>query len=779
VQLTLHLYLYADHSRPVDNFRRSPGAIATMPAQLPLPMPVTGLSADDLSPILDGLNDAQNQAVTAPAEHRLVLAGAGSGKTRVLTHRIAWLMQVERVSPWGILAVTFTNKAAAEMRSRLASLIGPPAEQMWVGTFHGIAHRLLRRHWEQAELPQAFQILDSDDQLRFIKRLLKASNRDEGAYPPRAVAGFINRNKEEGLRPEHVDPQGDFAAGELREIYAEYEEARLRAGVVDFAELLLRAHELCRDVPEIQAQYRRRFGHILVDEFQDTNALQYGWLRVLAGPQGKVFAVGDDDQSIYSFRGAQVGNMLTFERDFPGAALIRLEQNYRSTGNILGAANGLISGNASRLGKELWTDAGEGVPVQLFAAYNDHEEVDYVIGRIRQHVEQGGNRADCAILYRSNAQSRLFEERFVRERMPYRVYGGLRFFERAEIKDALAYLRLTDLRDDDTAFERVVNLPTRGIGATTLDKVRKHARSHKLSMWNAAHYMASNGLPAKAGRSVQAFLDLIETLDKATESLSLHEAVDHVVTASGLLEHHAKAGTDRGEAKKENLEELANAARGFEMSDRNEDEEALPPMTAFLTHAALEAGEAQGEAWEDCVQLMTLHSAKGLEFPQVFLVGLEDGLFPHQRSQETPDGLEEERRLAYVGMTRARRELHLTHAESRLLHGSVMRSHPSRFLAEIPREFISEVRPSQPRHQSERSFSASGHGSTTHSSRPSLAETRGSIRIGSGVRHARFGEGVVLELDGDGARARVHVQFRNVGAKWLLLAMANLESLDG
>ncbi len=743
-----------------------------------MPMPVTGLSADDLSPILDGLNDAQNQAVTAPAEHRLVLAGAGSGKTRVLTHRIAWLMQVERVSPWGILAVTFTNKAAAEMRARLAALIGPPAEQMWVGTFHGIAHRLLRRHWEQAELPQSFQILDSDDQLRFIKRLLKASNRDEGAYPPRAVAGFINRNKEEGLRPEHVDPQGDFAAGELREIYAEYEEARLRAGVVDFAELLLRAHELCRDVPEIQAQYRRRFGHILVDEFQDTNALQYGWLRVLAGPTGKVFAVGDDDQSIYSFRGAQVGNMLTFERDFPGAALIRLEQNYRSTGNILGAANGLISGNASRLGKELWTDAGEGVPVQLFAAYNDHEEVDYVIGRIRQHVEQGGNRADCAILYRSNAQSRLFEERFVRERMPYRVYGGLRFFERAEIKDALAYLRLTDLRDDDTAFERVVNLPTRGIGATTLDKVRQYARSHKLSMWNAARYMASNGLPAKAGRAVQGFLDLIETLDRATASLPLHEAVDHVVTASGLLEHHAKAGTDRGEAKKENLEELANAARGFEMSDRNEDEEALPPMTAFLTHAALEAGEAQGEAWEDCVQLMTLHSAKGLEFPQVFLVGLEDGLFPHQRSQETPDGLEEERRLAYVGMTRARRELHLTHAESRLLHGSVMRAHPSRFLAEIPREFISEVRPSQPRSHGERSFGNSGSGSSTLSSRPSLAETRGSIRIGSSVRHARFGEGVVLELDGDGARARVHVQFRDAGAKWLLLAMANLESLD-
>lgn len=735
-------------------------------------MPVSGLSADDLSPILDGLNSAQNAAVTAPPEHRMVLAGAGSGKTRVLTHRIAWLLQVERVSPWSILAVTFTNKAAAEMRSRLAQLIGGPAEQMWVGTFHGIAHRLLRRHWEEAGLPQSFQILDSDDQLRFIKRLLKASNRDEGAFPPRAVAAFINRNKEEGLRPQHVDPAGDFAASELREIYAEYEEARLRAGVVDFAELLLRAHELCRDVPEIQAQYRRRFGHILVDEFQDTNKLQYAWLRVLAGPEGKLFAVGDDDQSIYSFRGAQVGNMLSFERDFPGAQLIRLEQNYRSTGHILGAANGLIAGNASRLGKELWTESGDGLPVQIFAAYNDHEEVDYVIGRIRQHVDGGGARSECAILYRSNAQSRLFEERFVRERMPYRVYGGLRFFERAEIKDALAYLRLIDLRNDDTAFERVVNVPPRGIGAATVDRIRQHARNERLSMWNAASYLASNGLAARAGRSVQAFLDLIGNLERSTADLALHEAVNHVVEASGLIEHHGKSNSDRGEAKRENLEELANAARGFELADRDEEAADLPPLTAFLTHAALEAGEAQGEAWEDCVQLMTLHSAKGLEFPLVFLVGLEDGLFPHQRAAETPEGMEEERRLAYVGMTRARRELHISHAESRLLHGSVMRAVPSRFLAELPKEFISEVRPSE---LQARAVVGQTRAPSRNYSNSSLDESRGNIRLGSAVRHARFGDGVVLELDGDGPRARVHVQFRDAGAKWLLLAMANLE----
>ncbi|MGB1558155.1 MAG: DNA helicase II, partial [Oceanococcaceae bacterium] len=726
-------------------------------------MPVHGLSADDLSPILDGLNPDQHRAVTAPLDHRLILAGAGSGKTRVLTHRIAWLLQVEGVSPWSVLAVTFTNKAAAEMRARLARLIGGPAEQMWVGTFHGIAHRLLRRHWEAAGLPQSFQILDADDQLRFIKRLLKASNRDEGAFPPKSIVGFINRQKEEGLRPEHVDDSGDFSISELRQVYAEYEEARLRAGVVDFAELLLRAHELCRDEPEIQAQYRRRFSHILVDEFQDTNKLQYAWLRVLAGSTGKVFGVGDDDQSIYSFRGAQVGNMLSFERDFPGADLIRLEQNYRSTGHILGAANGLISGNASRLGKQLWTEAGEGQPVQIFAAYNDHEEADYVLGRIRRHVDEGGARADCAILYRSNAQSRLFEERLVRERIPYRVYGGLRFFERAEIKDALAYLRLTDLRDDDTALERVINLPTRGIGASTLDKIRACARAERLSLWRAAEKMAVHGLPAKAGRAVLGFLQLIEDLARQTADLPLHETVQHVVEATGLLEFHGKAGSDRGEAKKENLEELANAARGFELAERPQDEEDLPPLTAFLTHAALEAGEAQGEAWEDCVQLMTLHSAKGLEFPVVFLVGMEDGLFPHQRSVETVEGMEEERRLAYVGMTRARQELHISHAESRLLHGSLMRAHPSRFLPEIPAAHTEEVRPSAPRMSTGPRLSTAGLGSPglggTGSGR--LEESRAGLKVGQGVRHARFGEGVVLELDGDGERARVHVQFRD------------------
>ena len=734
------------------------------------------LGSDDLSPILDGLNEAQEQAVTAPLAHRLVLAGAGSGKTRVLTHRIAWLLQVEQVSPWGILAVTFTNKAAAEMRARLAQLIGSAAERMWVGTFHGIAHRLLRRHWEAAGLPQAFQILDADDQLRFVKRLLKATNRDEGAFAPRAVVGYINRNKEEGLRPAHVDDEGDFAAGELRAIYAEYEEARLRAGVVDFAELLLRAHELCRDDPEIQAQYRRRFGHVLVDEFQDTNKLQYAWLRVLAGDSGKLFAVGDDDQSIYSFRGAQVGNMLSFERDFPGAELIRLEQNYRSTGHILGAANDLIRGNASRLGKELWTQAGEGTPVQLFAAYNDHEEVEYVIGRLTQHVAEGGRRADCAILYRSNAQSRLFEERLVRERIPYRVYGGLRFFERAEIKDALAYLRLIDLRADDTAFERIVNLPTRGIGASTLDKIRAAARERRVSLWEAAGHMAAHGLPAKSGRAVMGFLQLIEQLGLAIADLPLHEAVAHVVEASGLIDHHGRVGNERGEAKRENLEELSNAARGFEIADRAGEEAELPPLTAFLTHAALEAGEAQGEAWEDCVQLMTLHAAKGLEFPLVFLVGLEDGLFPHQRASESPEGLEEERRLAYVGMTRARQELHLCHAESRLLHGSVMRAYPSRFLGELPREHLSEVRPSQPRMPAAAprgggDYSGPGLGGGR------LAEDRGGLRVGMAVRHARFGEGVVLELDGDGPRSRVHVQFRDAGAKWLLIALAKLDPL--
>ncbi len=726
--------------------------------------------SDDLSPILTDLNEAQETVVTAPPEHRLVLAGAGSGKTRVLIRRIAWLMQVEGVSPFGILAVTFTNKAAGEMRGRLERLLGQPVDALWVGTFHGIAHRMLRLHWREAGLPQNFQIMDADDQKRFVKRLIKSMDLDEGQWPARQVQQYINRQKEQGLRPEHLGADGDESVRQLQAFYTAYEQACERAGLLDFAELLLRAHELCRDNAELQQHYRRRFGHILVDEFQDTNALQYAWLRVLAGDGGKLFVVGDDDQSIYSFRGARIENILRFSRDYPEAQTVRLEQNYRSSGNILKAANTLIAKNSGRLGKDLWTADADGAPVQLYCAFNDYEEADYVIGGIRHWVDQGGRRSDIAVLYRSNAQSRLFEEALIRAELPYRVYGGLRFFERAEIKDALAYLRLINNRNDDAAFERVANAPTRGIGATTLDKLRRYGRSQQLSMWQAAESLAGGELGGRAANAVSAFLRLIEELEAVTAALPLAEQTEQVVHRSGLYDFHGREKGDKALSRQENLDELANAARSFEDL---EDEE-LDPLTAFLTHAALEAGEEQAGRWEDCVQLMTLHSAKGLEFPVVFLVGLEEGLFPHMRSVENADGLEEERRLCYVGMTRAREQLHLSHAESRRLHGREMPAAPSRFLGELPPECINEVRPrlkiSRPRYSPGQRPGGSGSAA--------IQPAQGGLKLGQRVEHAKFGEGIVLRFEGEGPRARVEVNFATEGSKWLLLEMARLSPLD-
>ena len=721
--------------------------------------------SDDISAIIADLNPDQETAVTAPPEHRLVLAGAGSGKTRVLIRRIAWLMQVEGVSPFGILAVTFTNKAAGEMRGRLQGLLQQPVDALWVGTFHGIAHRMLRLHWREAGLNQNFQIMDADDQKRFIKRLIKSMDLDEGQWPARQVQQYINRQKENALRPEHIGADDDNAR-QLLKFYAAYEEACERAGLLDFAELLLRAHELCRDNAELQQHYRRRFSHILVDEFQDTNALQYAWLRVLAGDSGKLFVVGDDDQSIYSFRGARVENILRFSQDFPAAEAVRLEQNYRSSGHILKAANALIAQNSGRLGKNLWTADPDGEPVQVYSAFNDYEEADFVIGGIRHWIQNGGRRSDIAILYRSNAQSRLFEEALIRADLPYRVYGGLRFFERAEIKDALAYLRLINNRDDDAAFERVANTPTRGIGATTMDKLRRYGREQNLSMWRAAESLAGGSLSGRAAKAITAFLQLIETLAQNTAEMPLAEQTEDVIYRSGLYDFHGREKGDKALSRQENLDELANAARSFE----DLEDEDLDPLTAFLTHAALEAGEAQGDKWEDCVQLMTLHSAKGLEFPVVFLVGLEEGLFPHMRSVENADGLEEERRLCYVGMTRAREHLHLSHAESRRLHGREMPAAPSRFLSELPAECIEEVRPrlriSQPRYQ-RRGPAATGL----------QQQAQGGIQLGQRVEHAKFGEGIVLRFEGDGPRARVEVNFAAHGSKWLLLEMARLTPL--
>jgi DNA helicase-2/ATP-dependent DNA helicase PcrA len=726
----------------------------------------------DLSPILTSLNDAQREAVTAPVGPVLVLAGAGSGKTRVLIHRLAWLCQVENVSPHSILAVTFTNKAAGEMRGRIETLLGYSARSLWIGTFHGIAHRLLRMHWREAGLVQGFQILDSEDQLRLIKKLIKAQGLDETRWIPREVQGFINSNKDEGHRPKHLKDGSDPTRRQLIRLYADYEEACARAGVLDFAELLLRAFELWRDQPALLDHYRQRFRHVLIDEFQDTNAIQYAWMKLLAGSTVQPFAVGDDDQSIYRWRGARVENLHQFRRDFPHAKLFRLEQNYRSTGTILSGANALIANNSGRLGKTLWTDGSQGDPIHLYAAFNERDEAEFVLQRIRDWTQRGGQRSQVAILYRSNAQSRVFEEVFLSARIPYKVYGGLRFFERAEIKDALAYLRLIANRLDDASFERVVNLPTRGIGARSLDIIREAAKGSGQSLWDAAGACVGDALGPKAAIAVQGFLQLIERLGTQIEGLALHEQVDHVINHSGLIEHHRREKADRGEARVENLEELVSAARGF----TGEGSEDLPPLAAFLSHAVLESGEGQADAWEDCIQMMTLHTAKGLEFPVVFLAGMEDGLFPHQRSLNDIEGLEEERRLAYVGVTRAMQHLYITYAEQRRLHGMDTYGAPSRFIKEIPGELIEEVRARVPlaRPMMVNRFSDGGAG-RGGSLRESAGNGHPGMGLGARVRHGKFGEGVILNLEGNGAHARVQVNFEQQGTKWLMLQYANLE----
>ncbi|HET7663663.1 MAG TPA: UvrD-helicase domain-containing protein [Rhodanobacteraceae bacterium] len=910
----------------------------------------------DVSHLLDSLNAAQREAVSAPPGHYLILAGAGSGKTRVLTQRIAWLVEVEQVPPWSILAVTFTNKAAGEMRARLGALLPHGARGLTVGTFHGIAHRLLRQHWHEAGLPETFQILDADDQQRLVKRVIAGLGLDEARFPHRKAAWTINGWKDEGKRPAAIEHHGHPVTRAYVDIYQAYEDACRRAGLVDFAELLLRAHELWLQNPPILEHYQQRWRHLLIDEFQDTNALQYAWIRVLAGSgagpgtrdpgpaNGKdtasttqpgsvethdfhtipsqvsgpgspvpgpdpldpdeagnphhatgpliapaqIFAVGDDDQSIYGWRGAKVENMQQFLRDFPDVKTIRLEQNYRSTATILKAANAIIARNGDRLGKNLWTDGDDGEAIALYAAYNEQDEARHVIECIDGHVRAGGSPCDCAILYRSNAQSRNFEEQLIQRDLPYRVYGGQRFFERAEIKDALAYLRLTANRHDDAAFERAVNTPPRGIGARTIDTLRRRARMDRVSLWEAAiAELTGNELAGRAKNAVKGFLALIDELalvvagpgtrdpgpansgdaassthpdsiethdsddtlssqipgpgtrdpgpansgdaasathpgsiethdshdtipsqipgpgsrvpgpansgDAASSThpdsieihdsddtipsqipgpgsrvpgpdpLSLDEQVDHVLATTHLREHYERDSRGNGEARVENLDELVNVASRFEPTP--EDIEAgLSDLAAFLSHAALEAGEGQGQAGDDCVQLMTLHSAKGLEFPRVFLVGMEDGLFPSQRAVEEDGRLEEERRLAYVGITRARESLTLTYAEQRRLHGSDMYCRPSRFLGELPAELVNEIRPrikvTRP--------------AWTGAPHADLDTLPNGLQLGQHVSHPSFGEGVVVSAEGSGAHTRVQVNFDDAGNKWLVLAYANL-----
>ena len=722
----------------------------------------------DVTDILDPLNDAQREAVAAPSGHLLVLAGAGSGKTRVLVHRIAWLLATREATPFGVLAVTFTNKAASEMRSRIESILERPVGGMWVGTFHGLAHRLLRAHWRDADLPESFQILDSDDQLRCIRRVLRDLDVDEQRWPPRQVQGFINARKDEGLRAEHIEDQDDVRAARMLRIYAAYQETCERTGVVDFAELLLRCHELLRDRDDVLAHYRERFRHILVDEFQDTNTIQYAWLRLLAGGAGHLCCVGDDDQSVYGWRGARIENILQFPRDFAHVRTVRLEQNYRSSGNILAAANALIANNQGRMGKNLWTDGGDGEPIAVYAAFNDVDEARFIVARIRQWVESGGRRDEVAVLYRVSAQSRVLEEALLEHGVAYRVYGGLRFYERAEIRNALAYCRLATNRDDDAAFERIVNLPPRGIGARTVDTLRSEARRRGESLWSAMLAVIGEGVAgSRATGALRGFVELIDELANGLHGITLPEQVETAVENSGLIEYYKREKVDRAQTRIENLEELVTAARQFVFDDTEEG--FRDPLTAFLSHAALEAGEEQAGEWEDCVNLMTLHSAKGLEFPAVFLCGLEEGLFPHGRSSDDPGKLEEERRLCYVGMTRAKRKLCMSYAESRRLHGSDVYPMPSRFLRELPAERIEQVR---------LRGTVTAPGARIRPGRsgapaPSHDGPDG-LRLGQRVRHPKFGEGVVLTYEGQGSHARVQVNFKTAGSKWLVVAYANL-----
>jgi len=732
---------------------------------------VRDASEADVSHILNGLNDAQRQAVTAVPEHMLILAGAGSGKTRVLVHRIAWLCQVEGISPYNIFAVTFTNKAAAEMRQRVEKLLANPVAGMWVGTFHGLAHRLLRNHWKEARLPQNFQILDSDDQYRLVRRVLKALELDESKWPPKQAQGFINARKDEGKRAAHIDTSRNPVYEQLVRIYTAYEVSCDRAGVIDFAELLLRTLELIRDNESLLNHYQKRFQHILVDEFQDTNTIQYALIQLLAGANNKVFIVGDDDQAIYGWRGAKVENIQRFQKQYPSAELIRLEQNYRSTTTILSAANALIDNNADRMGKKLWSSGADGEPIIFYNAYDERDEAQFVIEKIKQFVDMGNAREDAAILYRSNAQSRMFEERFVSEGIPYRVYGGMRFFDRAEIRNALAYLRLMNNENDDASFERVVNTPTRGIGERSVEKVRELARQLDLTLWFAAKKIIEDkGLPSRATNALQGFITLIESMKDDSAEMSLHEQVDLVVHNVGLIEYYEKEKSEKAQARVENIEELVTAARGFEY-DPSELEVPMDELTAFLTHAALEAGEGQAAKWDDCVQLMTMHSAKGLEFPLVFVVGMEEGLFPSQRSLEEEGKLEEERRLCYVGITRAREQLVLSCAEHRRLYGQDLYPSPSRFISEIPEHLVNEVRS---KHSSAHNVSPTQYRSSTSTSSYASQETVNGLYVGQLVMHKKFGEGIVTNLEGTGSHARVQVNFSSEGSKWLVMSYANL-----
>ena len=681
-------------------------------------------------------------------------------------HRIAWYIATGEANPQSILAVTFTNKAAAEMRSRIESLLGQSIRGMWVGTFHGLCHRLLRAHWQDANLPENFQILDSEDQYRTIRRTIRAMMLDESQYPPKEAQWYINAQKDKGLRPENINDEGDVTTAQMIQIYKIYQQTCERSGAVDFAELLLRTYELFNEKESIREYYQQRFNHILVDEFQDTNELQYKWLRLLVGNDNTLFAVGDDDQSIYSWRGARVENMQAFERDFKNTKLLKLEQNYRSTTTILNAANKLIGNNSARLGKNLWTDGEEGELIGIYMAYNETDEARYVVDQIKKAPEQGIVFSDHAILYRVSAQSRVLEEALLRSKIPYRVYGGVRFYERMEIKDALAYVRIATFQDDDISFERIINTPTRGIGNKTVEVLRAIAKNDNCSLWKAAfHIIEHKLLSARAINSLEEFIRLIKKMSLTASELTLDEQVDGIIKLSGLINHFKKEKGEKGLARIENLEELVKAASEFEVGDDEELKE-MNTMQAFLAHAALESGETQAGDKSNCVHLMTLHSAKGLEFPSIYLVGMEEGLFPHQRSSNDLKQLEEERRLCYVGITRAKKTLTLTYTQHRRLHGSDYYPQPSRFINEIPAELLCEIR-----------LGGSVTESLFRNEETKSSGKDGQLTLGQRVSHAKFGEGVILNLEGNGSHMRIQVNFEKAGSKWLVASYANLQSV--
>ncbi len=736
-----------------------------------------------MSRLLEEINPEQRQAITMQPRHCLILAGAGSGKTRVLTTRIAWLIEQGLATPPSVLAVTFTNKAAREMRARLSVLLPIDIRGMWIGTFHGLCNRLLRAHHREAGLPQLFQILDTSDQLAAIKRLLKALDVDSERYPPKDLQNFINGAKESGLRPHDVEAWDAWARRRV-ELFQEYEAQCQREGVVDFPELLLRCYELLTRNQPLREHYQARFRHILVDEFQDTNRLQYQWLKLLAknGAEdgASMFCVGDDDQSIYRFRGAEVGNMRDFEREFAVGEVIRLEQNYRSCGYILDAANAIIGHNRDRLGKRLWTERGHGEPVRVFEAFSDGDEARWIVDEVQALIRDGALRSDIALLYRSNAQSRILEHQLFSSGIPYRVYGGLRFFERQEIKHALAYLRLIANPDDDTAFQRVVNFPARGIGARSLEQLQDAARTYQASLYATVPHLAG-----KPGKVIGAFVALIEALRGEVRELTLAETVDHVIERAGLRDHYR--AEREGQERLENLDELLNAAANFAAEHAaaaavEPGEQGTPALLAeFLAHASLEAGDHQADAGADAVQLMTVHAAKGLEFDAVFLSGLEEGLFPHENSIMERDGLEEERRLMYVAVTRARERLYLSFAQSRMLHGQSRYNLRSRFIEEIPEELVKWLTPPASRTRSQYGERGYFQPAATPPRRPAAAPAPqprqrdlGGLRVGQNVQHTRFGVGVIVAAEGSGKDARVQVNFGRQGVKWLALSVARL-----